>query len=291
MTPRIGYTNRSSTVPGRVIRSFLTVAARIAPAIALAAMLAPCGALAADTPAATPSAGASAASATPASDPRAVKVAQEVMTALGGKQKWDALTGLRWTFGASINDTVRSSRRHSWDKHTGWHKVEGKTAKGDAFVIVHKVGTDEGRAWMNGTPIEGDSLKKLITLGERMWVNDTYWMLMPYKMLDPGVMLAFDSTKQLDGKTFDVVSMTFDHVGQTPGDHYWVYVDQANHRVERWEMVLEGQKPPPAAYTWEGWVQQGGLWFPTAHRKDKVNVFTNDVVAVSSFPPNEFTAP
>lgn len=277
MTPRIGYTNIRFLVSGRVIRRFLSGL------VALASLAAPA--------VAAPGTPETAAARPAASDPRAVKVAQEVMTALGGREKWDALPGLRWTFGAMVNDTVRSSRRHAWDKRTGWHRVEGKAGNGDVFVIVHKVGTTEGRAWMNGKPIEGDSLQKLITRGERMWVNDTYWMLMPYKMLDPGVMLAYDSEKTLDGKTFDVVSMTFDHVGQTPGDHYWVYVDRANHRVERWEMVLQGDQPPPVAYTWDNWVQEGGLWFPTAHRKDKVNVFTNDVAAVTSFPPNEFSAP
>ena len=25
-----------------------------------------------------------------------------------------------------------------------------------------------------------------------IWVNDTYWLLMPYKMKDPGVTLAYD---------------------------------------------------------------------------------------------------
>jgi hypothetical protein len=226
-----------------------------------------------------------------ANDPRAVKIADDVMKALGGKQKWDALPGLRWSFGASIHDTVRTTRRHSWNKMSGWHKVSGKTAAGDQFCIVHKVGTTEGRAWMNGTPIQGDSLQKLIARGERIWVNDTYWMLMPYKLRDPGVMLAFDGEKQLDGKTYDVLSMTFDHVGQTPGDHYWVYVNRANHRVEHWEMVLQGDAPPPEAYSWADWVQTGGLWFPTAHRQDKTNVFTRDVEAVTQFAPNEFTAP
>src|SRR5262249_43251253 len=145
----------------------------------------------ADAPATT----APAVSPTPPSDPRAVKIADDVMTALGGKQKWNSLPGLRWTFGASVHDTVKSSRRHAWDKMSGWHRVEGKTQSGDSYVIIHKLGSTEGRAWMNGTAIEGDSLQKLIKRGERLWVNDTYWMLMPYKMRDPGVMLAWDSEK------------------------------------------------------------------------------------------------
>jgi len=231
------------------------------------------------------------AGAPPGSDPRAIKVADEVMRSLGGKKKWDELPGLRWTFGASVNDTMRSSRRHAWNKHTGWHRVEGKTMTGDSYCIIHKVGTTEGRAWMNGNPIEGDSLQKLIARGERLWTNDTYWMLMPYKLRDPGVKLEYNGDKQLEGKTYDVVSLTFDHVGQTPGDHYWVYVNRANHRVERWDMVLEGDQPPPVSYTWSDWVERGGLWFATSHRADNKNIRTMDVLAETTFGPTEFSAP
>lgn len=226
-----------------------------------------------------------------ASDPRAIRIADEVMKKLGGKQKWDALPGLRWTFGASVNDTMRSSRRHLWNKHTGWHRVEGKTGSGDSYCIIHKVGGSEGRAWVNGNAIEGDSLKKLIARGERLWVNDTYWMLMPYKLRDPGVHLGYDGEKKLDGKTYDVVALSFDHVGQTPGDRYWVYVNRGTRMVERWEMVLQDDQPPPVAYTWSDWVEKGGLWFPTAHRKDRTNIATTDVVAVTAFAPTDFTAP
>ena len=231
-----------------------------------------------------------AASAAPATDPRALRIADQVMKALGGQQKWDALPGLRWSFGAVINDTIRSHRRHAWNKHRGWHRVGYKNAAGDSFCIIHKVGTSEGRAWVNGNAIEGDSLQKLITRGMRIWTNDTYWMLMPYKMRDPGVNLVWDSEKQRDGRTYDVLSMTFGKVGQTPGDHYWVYVNRANTRVELWDMVLEGDKPPAVTYSWADWVESGGLWFPTAHRQERRNIFTKDVEAVTSFAPDEFTA-
>src|SRR5574341_182779 len=69
--------------------------------------------------------------ATPASDARAVAIASEVMKALGGKQRWDKLCGLRWTFGAESKGAVRGNpRRHAWDKCTGWHRVEGKQRDG-----------------------------------------------------------------------------------------------------------------------------------------------------------------
>ena len=228
---------------------------------------------------------------TPPSDPRAVAVADRVMKALGGQKRWNGLAGLRWTFGSSVGDTVRSSRRHAWNKRTNWHRVEGKTRAGQAFCFIHRVGTEQGMAWMDGVPIEGDSLTKLLKRAQSLWINDTYWMLMPYKLRDPGVMLAYDGEAQEAGATYDKIALSFYHVGETPGDHYWVYVNRANDRVERWEMVLQNDAPPPKGYTWEGWEQHDGLWFPTAHRQDKLNVFTNAVETVRSFGPTEFTAP
>src|SRR2546426_3464631 len=66
-----------------------------------------------------------AAAETSASDPKAVEIADQVMTALGGKARWDALHYLRWTFEAAVNDMLRPGRRHAWDKFTGWQRVDG----------------------------------------------------------------------------------------------------------------------------------------------------------------------
>jgi hypothetical protein len=226
------------------------------------------------------------------SDPKAVAIADEVMTALGGKTAWDALPGLRWSFGSMLGDSVRSTRRHAWDKKTGQHRVDGVNRMGQHFTFIHTAGdSNSGMAWMNGTRIEGDSLHKLLTRANALWINDTYWMLMPYKLRDPGVTLRYAGDTTMAGATFDRLALSFDHVGLTPGDHYWVYVDRADHRVKYWEMVLEGDQPPPIGYTWEGWEQHDGLWFPTAHRRDSTNVFTNSIETVRSFAPAEFQQP
>ena len=233
-----------------------------------------------------------AAPAVPASDPAAVRVAHDVMRALGGREHWDALPGLRWTFGISSHDTVRFSRRHAWDKLTGRHRVEGTLGDGSPFVVVHTLGDSvRGRAWVAGRAIRGDSLHKFIRQANAMWVNDCYWFLMPYKLLDPGVHLKSEGTVSDSAGTFQRVELTFGDVGLTPGDHYWVDVDPASHRVVRWQYVLQGRQPPPVRWTWEGWEQHAGLWFPTAHRQGATTLFTNAVQAVRAFGPHEFTAP
>lgn len=228
---------------------------------------------------------------TPDSDPRAVAIADKVMEALGGAGRWNALRGLRWTFGVTVNDTVRFTRRHAWDRHEGLHRVEGENRQGQPFCVIQDLDDGTGKAWVDGTPIEGDSLAKLIDYGRAVWTNDTYWMLMPYKLRDPGVTLKYEGETKDGDTVYDKVALSFLDVGMTPGDRYWVFVNRANNRIEKWEMILEGREPPPVAYTWAGWQQHGGLWFPSEHRTGARNVFTRDVEALDAFDPKVFEAP
>src|SRR5262245_25160489 len=226
-----------------------------------------------------------------ASDTTAVHIADQVMASLGGAKRWDALEGIRWSWEASINDTIRSSRRHSWDKHTGWHRVEYTSRQGQKYVIIHKLGETTGLAWDNGTKIEGDSLTKLVALGQSLWTNDSYWFLMPYKLRDPGVNLTYAGQAEVNGKPVDRLALSFDHVGETPGDHYWVSVDRATHRVVKWEFVLQEQQPPPVPWMWTDWEEHDGLWFSTARRgENKRTIYTRNLETVKQFPPETFTA-
>ena len=228
---------------------------------------------------------------TPDSDPRAVAIADQVMKSLGGKERWDALVGLRWTFQGAVGDTLRPGRRHAWNKHTGWHRVDGTSRQGQPFCFIDQLDRGEGMAWMDGTSIEGDSLGKLMRRAKSLWTNDTYWMLMPYKLRDPGVRLGYDGEVREGDTTYDRITLAFDHVGETPGDRYWVYVNRSNHRVEKWEHLLQGASPPPVSWSWEGWEQHDGLWFPTIHRRGSNTIYTRDVETVSAFPAETFRTP
>ena len=235
-----------------------------------------------------------AAAETAASDPKAVEIADQVMTALGGKARWDALHYLRWTFEASVNDTLRPGRRHAWDKYTGWQRVDGTNRAGLPFTYIENLNDSTGMGWVNKNAIEGDSLKKLMRSAHGAWINDSYWFLMPYKLRDPGVTLKYEGeVKDTTGTgiVYDRLALSFENVGMTPGDHYWVYVNQANHRVEKWEHLLQGSQPPPVPWTWEGWEEHAGLWFPTAHKNGTRIIYTRAVETAEQPKPKEFSAP
>ena len=217
------------------------------------------------------------------SDPKALELADRLMEALGGQAAWDAVHFVRFRFAGF--------RNHSWDKWTGRHRVEFTNRSGEHWIVIQNLNTRQGRVWKDGQELSGEEATKGVEAGYGTWINDTYWLFMPYKLRDPGVTLEHAGTVSEDGATYDKIALSFDNVGLTPGDRYWVFVNQANHRIEKWEYLLQGREPPPAVRTWEGWEEHGGLWFPTAHRQGNSNTFTRDVETVTEFRPGEFEAP
>ncbi len=224
------------------------------------------------------------------SDPRATQVADRLMAALGGEKAWNELHYLVFTFQVTVNDTARPPRRHYWDKWTGWHRVEGKTGAGVPYCLIDNLNTHEGKAWMAGNAIEGDSLKKLMMRSYALWVNDSYWLCSPLKVKDPGVILAYDGERREGDQTWDRISLTFDGVGLTPGDHYWMHVNRATGRVDRWEFVLQGTQPPPDGYDWSGWQQVGGVWLATTKRAPGRSISFPGLAAPAALPAETFTS-
>src|SRR4029078_10700710 len=96
-------------------------------------------------------------------------------------------------------------------------RVEGKTKEGKSYVAIENLNTKQGRAWLDGRELAGDELKEMLERAYGAWVNDTYWLLMPYKLEDPGVHLSSAGEETMGGHTYDKLHLSFDHVGLTPG--------------------------------------------------------------------------
>ena len=96
-----------------------------------------------------------------ASDPQAVKIADEVMKALGGKDAWDKTRYLRFGFGFT-RDGKLQTRTHTWDKWMGRYRLEGQDAEGKSFVVLMNVNTREGQAWVDGQRAAAEDEKKRV---------------------------------------------------------------------------------------------------------------------------------
>jgi hypothetical protein len=226
-------------------------------------------------------------------DPRATAVADRVMQALGGKEAWDNTRFLRFSFG-SERDGKFVGRTHTWDKWTGRYRVEGVTREGDPFITVMNLNTRQGAAWLKGRPLEGDEWNQQLERAYGMWVNDTYWLLMPYKMRDPGVILSYaGEEKGANGAMYDKVKLTFDNVGLTPRDAYWVWVNRDTGMVDRWDFVLKGEAVPPTTFLWTGWKKYGGIMLAgeRTNTADGRKILLPDIAVLDTVPDSVFTSP
>jgi hypothetical protein len=193
------------------------------------------------------------------SDPKAMAIADKVMQALGGTEAWNNAHYLRFDFAVDREGKNLVRRAHTWDKWTGRYRLEAKTKEGAPYVVVMNINTKEGSAYLSGKKLEGDEASKYLEQAYATWVNDTYWLLMPYKMKDPGVILALDGEGKSASGMCDKVRLTFDNVGLTPKDKYWAYVNRKTGLVDRWDFVLKGENKPPESFTWKNWKAYGKI--------------------------------
>ena len=164
------------------------------------------------------------------SDERAIAIADEVMEAMGGRAAWDASRYIGWTF--------FGRRSHLWDKEGKMNRLE---IPSDSLTMIINLEHKTGQVSKNGIKLtDTDSIAKYIGQGYNMWINDSYWLVMPFKLKDAGVTLKSmgQDTTTLGAKA-DVLELTFAGVGKTPDNKYEVYVDKTSRLVTQWDFYTK----------------------------------------------------
>lgn len=193
-------------------------------------------------------------------DPRAVEVAHRLVDALGGRQAFEAARLARFDFRVERGGETLALYRHWWDRHRGDYRLEGVDREsGLPFRVLFDVSSREGRAWLGDRELSGEEADAWLERAYGRYINDSYWLLMPFKWLDPGVSLAHRGERELEGEVYDVVELSFaEDVGLTSDDRYWGWVSRRTGRMERWEYVLQDESGEPGsgeptAWSWGGW--------------------------------------
>jgi len=228
-----------------------------------------------------------------ASDPKALAIADKVMEALGGKDAWDQTRFLRFDFAVEKDGKPQVSRSHTWDKWTGRYRLEGKTKEGDAYLVLTNVNSKEGSAYLKGERLKGEDEAKYLKQAYGIWVNDAYWLTMPYKLRDPGVILTYAGNEKGGQEAWDKIALSFDNVGLTPKDKYWAYVNEKTHLVDKWEYILKGGSGPATAFLWKGWRRYGKVMLAPerVNVKDNVRIWFPVLVAPDTVSDARFTSP
>jgi hypothetical protein len=153
--------------------------------------------------------------------------------------------------------------------------------------------TKAGSAWRAGQRLTGEEEKKQLENAYAAWINDTYWLLMPYKLKDPGVNLAYAGEEKGEGNEWEKLLLTFENVGLTPKDKYWVYVNKKTHLVDRWDYILEGGPGPATTFLWKGWKPYGRVQLAPERvdPKNGTRIFFPVLEAPESVPEASFAPP
>ena len=190
----------------------------------------------------------------------AAVVGKALWNALGGDDGWQRARYLRFDWIVERDGKRVVARSHYWDRWSGRYRVDG-VDEGKPYSVYLNVQNGTGDAVVDGKKVtDAAQTKKWVKDGYEAFINDSYWLLAPFKVFDPGVTLSdAGEDKGPKGEPCDVIKLTFDRVGLTPKDVYWLYVDKKTHLVDEWKFVLDGENKPPSAFAWSDWKRVGTI--------------------------------
>lgn len=172
------------------------------------------------------------------------QLGEEVYRAAGG-ENWDKVKTIQFTFVVEKEGKTVAKAEHLWNVPAQTDEVKWKGQDVKVNLADPGTGAEAKAAYAR-------------------WVNDAYWLLAPLKLMDKGVTLTTEGTKDINGAQREVLRLSFAQVGLTPTDNYRLYVDPATKMVTYWDYMPKGEKGMSG--TWEDFKKSGGLTLATDHK-------------------------
>ena len=211
-----------------------------------------------------------------ASSPIGVVIADKVMNAMGGRPAWDRTQYISWNF--------FDSRKLLWDKKTGNVRIDNLR---DDRIVIMNVNEMTGRVFKNGVEqTDEDSISTYLDWGKRVWINDSYWLVMPFKLKDSGVTINYVGEGQtLAGEISDILRLTFEGVGVTPQNGYEVWVSTETNLVNQWAYYPNASDSVPSwTRPWGNYQKMGEILLAD----DRGDRDLTEVQVLESVPPKIF---
>ena len=161
---------------------------------------------------------------------------------------YDTLAYLQWEF-------FRPGQKYLWDKNRNLAVIEW----GDNRAIMDLT-NQRAITFTGDVRQEGEAHEALKQKAWSNWCNDSFWMIAPFKMNDPGTSREIVDLEE-GGKGLKV---SYDGGGVTPGDSYvWIIGDdQVPTGYKMWTSII----PVQGMYAgWSGWESHKGVLFSTKH--------------------------
>lgn len=211
------------------------------------------------------------------SNPTAIMLADQAMNAMGGRAAWDNTNYISWNF--------FGRRQLFWDKSENKVRIDR-----DNMVMSLDMDDMTGQVWKDGELMQNaDSVSKYLKMANNIWINDAYWLFMPFKLKDSGVTISYirdDST--MAGEPAIVLWMTFEEVGNTPQNAYEVWISSESRLVRQWAFYRNEEDEEPAfVQPWDDYQQYGDILLSGDRGDRKIT----DIKVWKKAPKEVFTSP
>ncbi len=192
--------------------------------------------------------------------PEADQLAQLVMRNLG-QEAFDTTHYIQWEF-------FRPGQKYVWDKKNDLASIEWD----ETNVVFMDLKTQEAICLINGQKQTGSVHDEMKEKAWSNWCNDSFWLIAPFKMFDPGT----KRTKVITQDNENAVLITYESGGVTPGDQYlWILDD--NNIPKSWKMWTSIIPIKGISTTWSNWKDYNGVQLASDHTLLGIDLFVEDI--------------
>ncbi len=210
------------------------------------------------------------------------------MEKLGGSAAWNRTPYLTWNH--------MGRRRYLWDRAGGQVRLERAGPRsGKPYVIVFHIESGTGRAWRQGQEVtETSELDPMLEAARREWTDDSWWLLMPYMLRNPGVSLRYQGEGETqERRAADVLELTLSDAAAAPASRCLVWVAMESGMVEQWAGFTGRDSTEPAwTCPWKGWKRYGDIMLCGDHGEiGGQPMLLTDIAVLEKVPPGSFASP
>ena len=151
-----------------------------------------------------------------------------------------------------------SGHRYLWDKFRNevdvyWDRNE---------VHLYTKTPDKSIVKVNGELVEDSKRTELIDRAVLYFNNDSFWLVAPHKVFDPGTERRLIQMENGD----EALLVTYTSGGSTPGDSYLWLLDKSGIPYA-WKLWVSILPFGGLETTWQGWITtESGALLPTMHK-------------------------
>jgi hypothetical protein len=206
------------------------------------------------------------------SDTVAIRLADQVINSMGGWKNWEKANHISWAF--------IGNRKYYWSKKSGDVRIDGLQSK---FTYLLNINTLSGKVIIEDKEVTApDSLKMYLEFGKKMFESDSYWLIMPFKLLSSGVSLKYlGEENDVLGNAADVIQVTFNE----SESKYRIYIDKVSKYVTQWDFYSKSDQEDPSMVTpWTDYEKYGNIWLASGRGSAELT----DISVKDSIPPTVY---